>query len=156
MNKNSLIRYKDGSVWPLLEDRMNRVFSGFFDDLWATSPLQNAQTNFNPQFNVEENKECFLVSAELPGISEDNIEVTCERGNLVISGHKKEDYDRNENGIHYVGRSYGSFQKSIPFSDQIAEDKIEAKLDKGVLRVVLPKNNTNGERTKRIAVKSIN
>jgi HSP20 family protein len=93
------------------------------------------------RLHVAETKDAIDVTAELPGVDEQDIEVTFATGVLTIRGEKKterNEKDSRKNG-RLVERSYGVFNRSIALPFEPVSDKIEAKFDNGVLRVHLPK-----------------
>lgn len=155
MTNKSLREWKEGDNWdPLisLSDPFSSIFKGFFD---SVSPYYNEKKalGFSPSINVEEKDEAFLVTAEIPGVNEKDIEVSLEDGRLTLSGHKKEDYNKEEKGVKYVGRSYGSFTRVIPFNVPIKEDAISADLEGGILKLVLPKDKEE-VKARKIAIRS--
>ena len=95
------------------------------------------------------------VTAELPGVEEKDIELTLANGLLTIRGEKKTERDEKETNKnwHVIERSYGAFSRSIALPFEPASDKVEAKFDKGVLRVHLPKPPEVASKQQRIAIK---
>jgi HSP20 family protein len=89
------------------------------------------------------------VSAELPGMTEKDVEVEIANGVLTIRGEKKA--ERTGEGKYFTERYYGSFERAIPLED-IQEDKVEASFKNGVLTISLPKSEKPREDIKRIAI----
>jgi len=111
-----------------------------FDDLFGRPlwRLPVEERGWMPAVDVFEKEDRFVVKAELPGMKEEDIDVSVVGDTLSIRGEKKteikeEDYYRCE-------RSYGSFYRSIPFPSNVDANKIEASFDGGVLEVALPKS----------------
>jgi HSP20 family protein len=108
-----------------------------------------------PKIDVAETKDAIDVTAELPGVEEKDIELTLSDGLLTIRGEKKS--ERNEQDAkknwYVVERSYGSFSRSIALPFEPASDKVEAKFDKGVLRVHLPKPPEVASKQQKIEIK---
>jgi HSP20 family protein len=105
-----------------------------------------------PKVDVAETNDAVHVTADLPGLSENDIEVTLSDGHLHIRGEKhdrKEDKDKN---YHRIERTYGSFQRSIALPAEVDSEKVDASFKNGVLSVVLPKIAT-AISGKKIAVK---
>ena len=95
------------------------------------------------------------MTAELPGVEEKDIELTLANGLLTIRGEKKterDEKDTNKNW-HVIERSYGAFSRSIALPFEPASDRVEAKFDKGVLWVHLPKPPEVASKQQRIAIK---
>ena len=130
---------------------MNRLFESFHTGFELT-PFASA--DWAPRINVAENDKALLVTAELPGLDEKDIEVSLESGTLTIKGEKKE--EREEKGKNYFRseRTFGSFQRSIALPCEVAEDKIEAQYKKGVLNLTLPKMQEAAAKERKIAVKA--
>ncbi|MBM3976222.1 MAG: Hsp20/alpha crystallin family protein [Planctomycetes bacterium] len=139
----------------LLQTRMNRTFDdllrGFPKFSAELVPLSAAQS---PRMDVRENAAEILVEAELPGVEEQDIELTLHEGTLVLRGEKKLEQKLEQEGWHLTERAYGSFQRVIGLPAEIDAAKIEATFEKGVLRVRLPKLAAAEAVAKRIAIKS--
>ena len=115
----------------------------FFDDFFTRRGMLPKATEiapFTPDVDVVERDGDFLVKAELPGMSISDIEVTMAGENLQIKGEKKEEKEEKEEGYTSYECRYGSFFRSIPLPTAVQADRIEAKLEKGVLSVVCPKS----------------
>jgi HSP20 family protein len=94
---------------------------------------------FMPPFDVKETPEAFLISADLPGIKQEDVEVKVADNRLTIEG--KREAEKTEKGEHYysVERSFGRFTRAFTLPQGTLGDKIEAKLADGVLSIVIPK-----------------
>ena len=130
---------------------VNRLFDDFFNEFsFALRPSNGA--GFNPSIDISETDNEIKIAAELPGLAENDVEVSLTDNVLTISGEKKaEEKDEGEN-YYRVERSYGSFARSITLSHEVEADKIEATFKNGVLTVILPK--APEAQTKKIAVKA--
>lgn len=92
-----------------------------------------------PAVDVKENADSFVVTAELPGMSKEDITVEVENSTLTIKGERRfEKKDEGEN-YHFVERSYGSFYRSFGLPKNVSADGISAEYKDGVLQVTLPK-----------------
>lgn len=92
-----------------------------------------------PAADLIENKDNFVVTAELPGIRKEDIKVTVQNNMLIISGEKKRETENNGDTWHRVERSYGSFNRTFDLPALIDANKINAEFKDGILRVHLPK-----------------
>ena len=94
-----------------------------------------------PAVNVVENKDEFTVTAELPGLTADDVTIDYGDGVLTIKGEKEFEKEKEEKGEKYYvwERRFGSFERSLPFPGTIDEDKVAAAFKDGVLTVHLPK-----------------
>ena len=106
-----------------------------------------------PAINVSETADGIEVTAELPGVAEDDVEITLSDQMLTIKGEKKFEKEEKEKDFHLVERSYGSFRRSVtlPFAAEAA--KVEAAFDKGVLKIHLPRPAEIADKTAKIAIK---
>jgi HSP20 family protein len=91
--------------------------------------------------DVRETDNEFLVSAEIPGLTRDDVEVTVENGVLSLTGEKQEEREEGgaESGYRIVERRYGRFQRSFSLPRGVDAEKVEAKFSDGVLKITLPK-----------------
>ena len=94
------------------------------------------------------------MQAELPGLTENQIEVKLANGILTIKGEKSSERVEDEDDYHLRERSFGSFQRSFRVPANVDADKIEAKFDKGVLKVSLPKTAAAIQEERKIDVKA--
>jgi HSP20 family protein len=106
-----------------------------------------------PKIDVAEGKDGLDVTVELPGVEEKDISVTVNDDVLTIRGEKKTERDEKDKNWHVVERNYGSFSRSIGLPYQPDAAKVEAKLEKGVLRVHLPKSAEAASKEKKIEIK---
>jgi HSP20 family protein len=96
---------------------------------------------FRPAVEMEENENSYEVRAELPGLSEDDINLSLKDNVLTIKGEKRTERTEEEReDTYYSERIYGAFQRSIRFDENIEEDSINAEYSNGILRVHLPKS----------------
>jgi HSP20 family protein len=96
----------------------------------------------------------YTITAELPGLTENDVKVNFTNGVLTISGEKAEQHGTRENGLkyHIWERKAGTFQRSFPFPGLIAEDKIVADFTNGLLNIHLPKVPEEQEKTRSIKI----
>jgi len=107
-----------------------------------------------PRLDVTEDAKSLTVTAELPGMSDKDIDISISSDTLTIRGEKKDEKEDNNKNYYYSERSYGSFLRSIPLSQQIDTDKVSANFKKGVLTITLPKTVSAMDATKKISVKA--
>jgi HSP20 family protein len=116
------------------------------DDLWSrfydtggTPATRGEALAYVPSVNVKETDQAFEVSAEVPGIKPEDIQVTLSDGVLSIKGEKKEEKEETKGDYHVVERRFGSFQRSFRLPRDVDPAKIAAKHKDGVLNITLPK-----------------
>ena len=136
------------------QQEMNRLFDDFFgrSALEPFGAFGQDWDTFSPRVDVSETDSEIVVSAELPGLDDEDIEVNLARGLLTISGEKKQEKEKKGRNYYRVERSYGSFQRSVALPAEVDTSKVDAVFKKGVLTVTLPKKG--GKTHKRISVKT--
>lgn len=106
-----------------------------------------------PTVDVKEDDTRIMIEAELPGLDEKDVELTLRDHVLTIAGEKKSEKEEKKDNYHIMERRYGSFQRVLRLPDTVDEDKIEAVVEKGVLKVTLPKKPEAVSEQKKIAIK---
>ena len=100
---------------------------------------QYATQPWTPSVDVLEDEDSFLIAAEIPGVDQKDIKVNLDDGTLTISGERKfEDEEKKENYTRRE-RAYGSFVRRFTVPTTIDREKVEASMDRGILKVKLPK-----------------
>jgi len=94
---------------------------------------------FVPRFEVRETKEALVLKADLPGVKSDDLDVSVQANVLSISGKREQEKTTEDEHVHMVERSYGSFTRSFTLPDGVDTKKLEAELKDGVLTLTLPK-----------------
>ncbi|MBS0272471.1 MAG: Hsp20/alpha crystallin family protein [Proteobacteria bacterium] len=92
-----------------------------------------------PEFETKENKNGLEVTAELPGVSEGDIDISLSDGILTISGEKKSEETKNGETYHIIERRYGAFSRSLKLPYEPEEKDISASFKNRVLKVVIPR-----------------
>jgi HSP20 family protein len=132
------------------------MFDDFFRDPFAPLAVREPRFlgEFVPKVDVEESDTDFKVTAELPGLEPGDIQISLENDVLILSGEKKSEREEKEKGYRRMERSYGSFQRVIPLTTEVEEDKVDAKFKNGVLTITLPKTPAAVKTTKKIEIKT--
>jgi HSP20 family protein len=125
------------SPWRDLEQEFGRL-SRFFDD---SSFGGTGSGMWAPPVNVTETKDELVLTAELPGMSEEDVQVELENNVLSISGEKSEVRTEGdeERRYHVWERSYGSFRRAFTLPQTVSADDVTASFENGILTVKLPK-----------------
>jgi HSP20 family protein len=127
------------------------------DSYWPSTPAANTTGEaaaLSVRLDVKEDDKAYYVSADLPGLSEKDVEVTFDDSRLTIRGEKKVERDDKKDIWHIVERSYGSFARQMTLPVNVDADKIDAKFEKGVLTIVLPKLPAEQNAAKKITIKA--
>jgi len=161
MARNPVSPYRSGGLLgggldPLFS--LHREMNRLFDEVMGGPPVagqgqSGAGNIINAHMNVSETEEEIRVSAELPGVSDDDIDVSLNEDVLTIRAEKKLERQDEKENFHFVERSYGTFQRSLRLPFPVDPDQVRASFEHGVLTVRLPKS-AQQERTRRIQVQS--
>ena len=130
----ALVRWDPGRELNTLQSEMNRLFSTFFEGNGETGARRWA-----PAMDVVEAEDHLVLEADLPGLSEDDVNIEVRDNVLTISGERRTEREDSRRGYHRVERAFGSFARSLTLPDGIDPDRIEASFDRGVLSVKIPK-----------------
>jgi HSP20 family protein len=115
---------------------VNRLFNSLFDTpTVAAAPVRR----FAPATDLVESDTHYILRADIPGVSEDDITVELDGNVLSISGERKSRHEQRTSGYYRYERSSGSFRRSVRLPDGVDADAIEANFDRGVLEVTVPK-----------------
>jgi HSP20 family protein len=132
-----------------MQDEMSRIFDNFLG--WPRRYALTREDSFTPRVNVEEGKDRFLLTAEVPGMEKDDIKIEVKDHQLMITGEKKMEAENKETDYHVCEICYGRFERSFTLPDNVNADKIEAAYKSGVLTLTIPK--TEEAKPKEIKVK---
>ncbi|APF17563.1 Hsp20/alpha crystallin family protein [Caldithrix abyssi] len=132
--------------------RINDVFDRMLDDFFSMDTrLAEPVSSLIPLMNVEELKDAYRITLEVPGMEKDDIDISIKDDVLTISGEKKEDF-KEEGTLFRRERWFGKFTRSLTLPGDVDVDKIEAEYKNGVLTLHLPKSET--AKGKKIEVKT--
>ena len=119
-----------------LRDEIDRLFDSPLNELTRTSQLLSGWT---PALDVFEEKDNFVVKAELPGMKKEAIEVSFQDGSLSISGERQSETKHEAAEVYRAERFFGRFQRTVTLPAPVAVDKVKAAYKDGVLTITLPK-----------------
>lgn len=148
------LRREDESPMLAIQNEMNRMFDQFFTDPFQLMPVRYSRSaEFYPRVDISETDTEYKVSAELPGMEEKDVQISLEKGALILSGEKKSESEEKEKNYHRIERTYGSFQRVIQFDRELNEDKASAVFKNGVLTITLPKAEDAIKKSRKIEIK---
>jgi HSP20 family protein len=153
--ETSVSRPRD--MFTAMREDMDRLFSEFergfpqFPTLFRRGGSESGIVV--PDLDVRENTNAITIEAELPGVDEKNVSVTVANGLLTIKGEKKQEKEEKNENYYLSERSWGAFERSLRLPDTIDENKVEAKFDKGVLRITAAKKPEAVRAERRIEIK---
>ncbi|HSA87067.1 MAG TPA: Hsp20/alpha crystallin family protein [Nitrospira sp.] len=137
----ALIKWEPSEGLSTLRRDMNRLL----DDFFGNGPFHfEREGALAPNIEVSDTKEAVIVKAQVPGVSQDNLQVSVTDDTLTLKGEMKEEEKKEEKNYHRREFRYGSFSRTIPLPAVVESEKAEAKLKDGVLEITMPK----GEKAK--------
>jgi len=131
-----LIPRKPFSELSTVRSEMDRLWNRVLED-WSL-PAVFAK-GWAPMADISETKDKLIVKAELPGLEPEDIKLTLSGNLLTIQGEKKKEKEEKDEQHYSLERYRGEFQRSFRLPVEVLEDKIDAKFDKGVLTITMPK-----------------
>lgn len=120
-----------------LHSQMEKVFGDLFASHEGESDMEG--TSWMPTVDISEMENGFEIRAELPGVSENDVNVSVTDNRLTIKGEKRQEEEIDGKSYHRVERRYGSFQRSFTLPRHVESDGIKAQFTDGVLTLEIPK-----------------
>jgi HSP20 family protein len=144
-----------GDPFMSLHRQMNRLFDDVLRDSTGQMPSGQGQGGeggmLMPHMDVSETDKELKVCAELPGVSEKDIDVRLEDDVLVMGAEKKFERKDEKENYHFMERSYGTFQRALRLPGPVEAEQVQASFENGVLTVTVPKTEQQ-ERSRRIQI----
>jgi HSP20 family protein len=133
----TIVRWEPLRELNSLQSEMNRLFNTVFDQPSGTSG--NVLRRWMPAMDLLESGDHFILRADLPGMTEEDVSIEFEDGTLTVSGERKAEHEEDKQGFHRVERSFGAFSRSLTLPQGIDADAVTANFDRGVLEIRIPK-----------------
>jgi HSP20 family protein len=133
----AIVRWEPFRELATLQNEMNRLFNTAFD----TPPAGNGGTlrRWMPSMDLVETADHFVLRADLPGMSEEDVNIEVEDRVLTVSGERKTEHEASKEGYHRIERAFGAFARSLTLPDGVNAEAVEASFDRGVLEIRIPK-----------------
>ena len=159
---------RDDRIHPMFsfQKEINHLFENFFEDVCPggmgnglgfglTSPafFERNWDPLSPKVDISESENQLLVAVELPGMSEEDFELSIQGNVLTVKGEKRQEAEEKQEGWYRVERHFGSFERSIPLPHEANVDDVDAEFKNGVLKISLSKVLEPPESAKRIDVR---
>ena len=135
-----------------IQDEINRLFNSALGR-WPAERTSLLEGGWSPVVDVCEDESKIVVKAELPGMTEKDIEVNILDDTLTIKGEKKKEEENKEKNYHKIERSYGAFQRSIALPAPVTQEKVKASFKNGVLEIVMPKEEEARPKQIKVEIK---
>ena len=146
----ALIRWEPARELHSIQQEMNRLFGTVFDS--PTGAGNGGSRRWIPAMDLVEEGDHYVLRADLPGVNEDDVKVELEDNVLTISGERKSEHEERKEGYYRVERASGAFSRALTLPKGIDPDSIQARFEKGVLEVRVPKPEERKPRRVEIKV----
>jgi HSP20 family protein len=146
----ALIRWEPARELQSLQSEMNRLFGTFFDS--PTGAGNGGSRRWIPAMDLVEEDDDYVLRADLPGLSEKDLNIELDDDVLTISGERKSEHEERKQGLYRVERASGSFSRSLTLPQGVDPDSIQARFERGVLEVRVPKPERHKPRRVAISV----
>jgi HSP20 family protein len=147
----TIVRWEPLRELSSLQTEMNRLFNTVFD---APAAPGNGSTmrRWVPAMDLLETADHFVLRADLPGMTQDDVNIELEDSTLTVSGERKSEHEDKQEGYYRVERAFGSFSRSLTLPKGIDADAVTANFENGVLEIRVPKPEERKPRRISIAV----
>ena len=152
------VRWEPVRELSTIQHEMNRLFNTFFEAPAPTAsgggPAGHALRRWVPAMDLVETAGEFVLRADLPGLSEADVQIELEDNVLTVLGERKADHEERKEGYYRVERSWGSFSRSLTLPKGVDPEGVQASFERGVLEVRIPKPAQRKPRKVAISVGS--
>jgi HSP20 family protein len=132
----TIVRWEPFRELSSLQTEMNRLFNAAFE---GPGGGNGGARRWTPAMDLLETEDEFVLRADLPGLSESDVNIELEDNVLTVSGERKAEHEERGEGFHRIERSYGAFRRSLTLPEGVDPEGVSASFDKGVLEVHIPK-----------------
>jgi HSP20 family protein len=147
----AIVRWEPLRELASIQNEMNRLFGTVFDAPAATGN-GGTQRRWMPAMDLVETDDHFVLRADLPGLSESDVDIEVEDNVLTVSGERRPEYQQSKEGYHRVERAFGSFSRSLTLPEGVDAEAVSAGFDRGVLEITIPKPEQRKPRKVSIGV----
>jgi len=146
----SIMRYEPAYRPLRLVNRLHSDLDRLFD--FGIQDAQEAVTDWLPAVDISEEEDRFVLTADLPGVSPDDIEITMENGVLTLQGERSSEHTDEQKGYRRTERVVGKFHRRFSLPETADDNSVSARNRNGVLELVIPKQEK--PKARRISVRS--
>ena len=146
-----LVRWRPRTGLPVYHDQFDRTLADFFGQSRRKMDLENF--DWTPRVNVEELEDRFEITADVPGMKKEDIDIEVRDNVLTIKGERKFEKEESDANYHICERSYGTFQRAFTLPENVTTDDIDAEYEDGILRLAVPKAEPEKPKEIKIEVK---
>jgi HSP20 family protein len=147
----TIVRWEPLRELSSLQNEMNRLFNTVFDAP-ATPGNGGTMRRWVPAMDLLETADHFVLRADLPGMTQEDVKIELEDSTLTVSGERQAEHEDKQEGYYRVERAFGSFSRSLTLPKGIDADAVTASFENGVLEIRVPKPEERKPRRISIAV----
>jgi HSP20 family protein len=148
----ALIRWEPVGELHTIQNEMNRLFNTLFDQPGQATRGNPATRRWIPPMDLVETADDYVLRADLPGLSEGDVNIELEDNVLTVSGERTGEHEGGEEGYFRVERAFGAFSRSLTLPDGVDPESVQANFDRGVLEIRIPKPQQRKPRKVAISV----
>lgn len=150
-----LARAAAPDIWSAFRGEMDRMFDRFNLAPFGSFPkLLEGNAFATPAVDATENDQAYIITAELPGMDEKDVDVTVTEDSLILKGEKRQEKEEKGKNTYVSERSYGAFQRVFAIPAGVDRSKVAADFSKGVLTITLPKTQEAQKQQKKVEIKA--
>lgn len=151
----AVLPHRDHSMLQKLQGEMNRVFDGFSQGLRLRSHNGSESfTEIEAKVDVKDAGDKIVVTAEVPGVLMNELDITVTPQYLSIAGEKKREKEEERKGYYHMERQYGYFRRVVPLPCEIDSDAVDAVFKDGVLTIAMPKTQAELKNVRQVTIKA--
>ena len=148
----ALIRWEPVAELNTIQNEMNRLFNTFVDPSAPTGRGNGTTRRWLPPMDLVETPDHYVLRADLPGLSDGDVNVQLEANVLTISGERKAEHEDQQEGYYRLERAFGTFSRSLTLPDGVDPDAVQAHFDRGVLEIRVRKPEQKKPKTVQITL----
>ncbi len=148
----ALIRWEPVAELNTIQNEMNRLFNTFFDPSAPTGRGNGTTRRWLPPMDLVETPDHYVLRADLPGLSDGDVNIQLEDNVLTISGERAAKHEDEQEGYYRLERAFGAFSRSLTLPDGVDPDAVQAHFDRGVLEIRIPKPEQKKPKTVQITL----
>jgi HSP20 family protein len=148
----ALIRWEPVTELNAIQNEMNRLFNTFVDPSAPSGRGNGTTRRWLPPMDLVETPDHYVLRADLPGLSDGDVNVQLEANVLTISGERKAEHEDQQEGYYRLERAFGTFSRSLTLPDGVDPDAVQAHFDRGVLEIRVPKPEQKKPKTVQITL----
>src|SRR4051794_24909705 len=148
----ALIRWEPLAELNAIQNEMNRLFNTFVDPSAPTGRGNATARRWLPPMDLVETPDHYVLRADLPGLSDGDVNVELEDNVLTISGERTAEHDDRQEGYYRLEPAFGAVSRSLTLPEGVDPDGVQAHFDRGVLDTPIPKPDQKKPKTAQIPV----